>query len=257
MRLAMVVEYDGTEYFGWQIQPDRPTIQGSLEKALATILGEKVRLDAAGRTDAGVHARGQVAAFSTERSVHIASLHRGVNALCGQGIVVRELGAVTDGFDPRREARNRSYEYRIHNAPWPSPFSARYSWHVHRELDAAAMRRAAASLVGERDFSSFQAADCDADNPVRRVLESDVESVGAEIVYRVRATSFLRHMVRNIVGTLVEVGRGERAADTVPALLDLRDRTLAGSTAPPQGLCLVSVELGPVRRENASWRRFS
>jgi len=252
MRLAMVVEYDGTECFGWQVQPDRPTIQGSLEKALATILGEKVRLDGAGRTDAGVHARGQVAAFSTERSVEIPSLHHGVNALCGRGIVVRELGAVRDDLDPRREARSRSYEYRIHNARWPSPFSARYSWHEHRALDAAAMRRAAATLVGEHDFSSFQAADCDAENPVRRVLESDVDSVGAEIVYRVRATAFLRHMVRNIVGTLVQVGRGERAAESLPALLDRRDRALAGSTAPPHGLCLVSVDLGPLRRENDS-----
>src|SRR5262249_25643277 len=155
-RLAMVVEYDGTEYFGWQIQPDRPTIQGSLEAALATILREKVRLDAAGRTDAGVHARGQVAAFSTRRSVDISSLHHGLNALCGRGMVVGALGVVTDDFDPRREARSRSYEYRIYNAPWQSPFRARYSWHVHRTLDAAAMRRAAASLVGERDFSSFQ-----------------------------------------------------------------------------------------------------
>jgi tRNA pseudouridine38-40 synthase len=252
MRLAMVVEYDGTEYFGWQIQPDRPTIQGSLEKALATVLGETVRLDAAGRTDAGVHARGQIAAFSTQRSVNIPSLHHGINALCGRGIVVRELGAVRDDFDPRREARSRSYEYRIHNAPCPSPFTARYSWHVHRSLDAVAMRRAAASLIGERDFSSFQAADCDAENPVRRVLESDVDSVGVEIIYRVRATAFLRHMVRTIVGTLVEVGRGERAADTVSTLLDSRDRTLAGSTAPPQGLCLVSVELGPREREDAA-----
>jgi tRNA pseudouridine38-40 synthase len=253
MRLAMVVEYDGTEYFGWQIQPDRSTIQGSLETALATILGEKIRLDAAGRTDAGVHARGQVAAFSTLRSVDISSLHHGVNALCGRGIVVRELGAVTDDFDPRREAKSRSYEYRIHNAAWPSPFSARYSWHVHRTLDLAAMRRAAARLVGERDFSSFQAADCDATNPIRRVLESDIDSVGVEIVYRVRATAFLRHMVRNIVGTLVEIGRGERAAESLPALLDRRDRTLAGSTAPPHGLCLVSVELAPpLRREKAS-----
>jgi tRNA pseudouridine38-40 synthase len=247
----MVVEYDGTEYFGWQIQPDRPTIQGSLEKALATILGEKVRLDGAGRTDAGVHARGQVAAFSTERSVDVKSLHHGVNALCGRGIVVRELGAVADDFDPRREARSRSYEYRIHNAPWPSPFNSRYSWHVHRTLDHAAMRRAAAWLVGEHDFSSFQAADCDAENPVRRVLESEIESAGGEIVYRVRATAFLRHMVRNIVGTLVEVGRGERAAESLPDLLDRRDRTLAGSTAPPHGLCLVSVEIGPFRREKA------
>lgn len=243
MRLALVVEYDGTEYFGWQVQPDRPTIQGSLEKALTTILGEAVRLEAAGRTDRGVHARGQVAAFSTERSLGLAALHRGVNALCGRGIVVRELSSVAEDFDPRRQARSRIYEYRIRNAPWPSPFSARYSWHVHRPLDVTVMRRAAESLVGQHDFSSFQAADCDSDNPIRRVLESDVHCEGSEIVYRIRATAFLRHMVRNIVGTLVEVGRGDRAVESLPDLLERRDRTLAGGTAPPHGLCLVAVEL--------------
>jgi tRNA pseudouridine38-40 synthase len=241
MRLAMVVEYDGTDYFGWQIQPDRPTVQGALEKALSTILGEAVRLEAAGRTDAGVHARGQVAAFSTERSIEPSSLHRGVNALCGRGIVVRDLRRAADDFDPRRNARSRSYEYRIHNAPWPSPFSARYAWHVHTPLDVAAMCHAAKMLVGEHDFSSFQASDCDAENPIRRVLESDLGDDDGEIVYRVTATAFLRHMVRTIVGTLAEVGRHERSVEDFQALLVERDRTRAGPTAPPQGLCLMRV----------------
>jgi tRNA pseudouridine38-40 synthase len=241
MRLAIVVEYDGTDYFGWQIQPDRPTVQGALERALSTILGEAVRLEAAGRTDAGVHARGQVAAFSTERSIELYSLHRGVNALCGGGIVVRDLRRAADDFDPRRDARSRSYEYRIHNAPWSSPFSSRYAWHVHTPLDVAAMRHAAKMLVGEHDFSSFQASDCDAANPIRRVLESDLGDDDGEIVYRVTATAFLRHMVRTIVGTLVEVGRHERSVEDFQALLVERDRTRAGPTAPPRGLCLMRV----------------
>jgi tRNA pseudouridine38-40 synthase len=251
MRLAMVVEYDGTEYFGWQIQPDRPTIQGALEQALRRILGEEVRVEGAGRTDAGVHARGQVAAFSIVRRVDIGSLHRGINALCGRGIVVRELHAVADDFDPRRHATSRNYEYCIHNAPWASPFTARFRWHLARRLDVSAMRRAAADLLGEHDLSAFRSADCDAENPVRRVLASDVTAFGADIVYRIRATAFLRHMVRNIVGTLVEIGHGDRGAESLPALLGSRDRRIAGPTAPPQGLFLVSVEFASTFREGA------
>jgi len=242
MRVGMVVEYDGTDYFGWQVQPDRPTIQGSLEDALGRILGESVRLEAAGRTDSGVHARGQVAVFSTERTPELGPLQRSANALCGQGIVVREVHAVADDFDPRRDARSRTYEYRIHNARWPSPFTARFSWHCHRPLDRVAMKRAAAMLVGEHDFSSFQAADCDADNPVRQLFESDILTVGDEIVYRVRGSAFLRHMVRNIIGTLVEAGEGQRSLEGFRSLLVARDRTLAGATSPARGLCLVGVE---------------
>jgi tRNA pseudouridine38-40 synthase len=241
MRIGMVLEYDGTDYHGWQTQPELVTVQGSLQTALATILGERVRVEAAGRTDAGVHARGQVAAFSTVRPVDCARLQRGLNALCAPGIVARQIGAVAEDFDPRRDARSRRYEYRIHNSPWPSPFTRRHAWHVHRPLDVAAMAEAAAALLGEHDFSSFQAADCDAENPVRRVFHSACEKAGEEIVYRVEATAFLRHMVRNVVGTLVEVGTGERGRDDFRTLLATRDRTRAGATAPPHGLCLVRV----------------
>ncbi len=242
MRIGMVLDYDGTDYHGWQVQPDRPTVQGVLEEALATILGERVRLDAAGRTDAGVHARGQVAAFSTLRAVDCPRLQRGLNALCGPGIVAQRVGPVAADFDPRRDARSRRYEYRIRNAPWPSPFTRRHAWHLHYPLDVMAMQQAAAALVGQHDFSSFQAADCDAENPVRRVFESRCEITGPDVVYRIGATAFLRHMVRNVVGTLVEVGRGERTLDDFMRLLNARDRTLAGVTAPPHGLCLVNVE---------------
>jgi tRNA pseudouridine38-40 synthase len=242
VRIGMVLEYDGTDYHGWQIQPDRPTVQGVLEGALATILGEHVRLDAAGRTDAGVHARGQVAAFSTERPVDCTRLQRGLNALCGPGIVAQRVEPVGDDFDPRRDARSRFYEYRIRNTPWPSPFTRRHSWHVHRPLDCSAMEQAAVALVGEHDFSSFQAADCDAENPTRRVFESSWTTVGDDLVYRIAATAFLRHMVRNVVGTLVEVGSKERTVEDFLGLLATRDRTRAGPTAPPHGLCLVKIE---------------
>jgi len=241
MRIGMVLEYDGTGYFGWQVQPGRPTLQGSLEKALATIVGEPVRVEAAGRTDAGVHARGQVAAFTTERSVELRSLQRGLNALCGRDIVVRRLEPVADDFDPRRHARSRTYEYRICNSAWPSPFTQRYVWHVHRPLDVASMQRASAVLVGEHDFSSFQAADCDADNPVRRVDESRLDVLGDELTYRITATAFLRHMVRNIVGTLLLVGEGKIDSAGFAAVFAGRDRRRAGRTAPAHGLYLMSV----------------
>jgi tRNA pseudouridine38-40 synthase len=252
VRIGMVLEYEGTDYHGWQVQPDRPTVQGVLEGALATILGERVRLDAAGRTDAGVHARGQVAAFSTGLAVECAKLQRGLNALCGPGIVAQRVGLVGDDFDPRRDARSRLYEYRIRNAPWTSPFTRRHSWHVHRVLDRAVMQRAAASLVGEHDFSSFQAADCDAENPTRRVFESSWEAVGEDLVFRIEATAFLRHMVRNVVGTLVEVGSRERTVENFLDVLASRDRTCAGATAPPHGLCLVKVAYDTLFAASAS-----
>jgi tRNA pseudouridine38-40 synthase len=238
----MVIEYDGTDYNGWQVQPDRPSIQGALEQAIRTITGETVRVEGAGRTDAGVHARGQVAAFSLAKEPELPPLQRGLNALCGPGRVVREIARAPDGFDPRREARRRTYEYAIDNGPWPSPVRRRYAWHVHRPLDRTAMADAAAALVGEHDFSAFQAADCDADNPIRRVFTSVVEGESGDLVYRVTATAFLRHMVRTIVGTLVEVGHGDRSVEDFARLLGERDRRRAGATAPPQGLCLVRVE---------------
>jgi len=242
MRLAMVVEYDGTDYFGWQVQPDQPTIQESLERALRRILGHPVRVEAAGRTDAGVHALGQVAAFSTKRTPDPRTLQRGVNALASPGIVVRELFEVDGGFDPRRDARRRTYEYRIDDRPWPSPFRSRYTWHARGPLDVEAMALAAESLVGDHDFRSFQAAGCDAEHPLRTVFESALERRDGEIVYRIAATAFLRHMVRNIVGTLVEVGRHKRTAGDFLDLLASHDRRLAGATAPPRGLCLIRVE---------------
>jgi tRNA pseudouridine38-40 synthase len=242
MRFRMVVEYDGTDYSGWQIQPERQTIQGALQQALRTITGETVRVDGAGRTDAGVHAEGQVVAFSLERGFDLRVLQRGLNGICAPGIVVREILPTAETFDPRREATRRSYEYAIDNRPWPSPFRRRYAWHVHRPLDRSVIRDAAATLVGEHDFAAFQAADCDAENSVRRVFTSEVEGEAGDLVYRITATAFLRHMVRTIVGTLVEVGKGERSVGDFAELLTLRDRRLAGGTAPPHGLCLVRVE---------------
>ncbi|MGH7805593.1 MAG: tRNA pseudouridine(38-40) synthase TruA [Candidatus Binatia bacterium] len=242
MRFRATVEYDGTDFAGWQLQPDAVTIQGTLEKALGTILGHPVRVEAAGRTDAGVHARGQVVAFETVRPVDARKLLKSWNALAGPAIAIRDLAEMTAGFDPRRDAQRRTYEYRIQGAPFASPFTRRFAWHVHETLDLEAMGGAAATLVGEHDFSSFQAADCDAENPVREIYVSRVDRSGETIVYTVTATAFLRHMVRAIVGTLVEVGRGDRPVADLERILAARDRTKAGPTAPPHGLCLLAID---------------
>ncbi len=242
MRLRMLLEYDGTTYSGWQVQPDQPTIQEALERALRTVLGHDVKVEGAGRTDAGVHASGQVAAFTSEKVRDLHALERSLNALAGPGIAVLGVQEAPTDFDPRRDARRRRYEYRILNRPWSSPFRARYAWHVHDSLDLSEMNRAAGHLVGEHDLSSFQAADCDAGNAVRRIFESGFEREGEELVYGIEATAFLRHMVRNVVGTLVEVGRGLRDAAGFRDLLLARDRRLAGPTAPAHGLCLVRID---------------
>jgi len=241
MQYRLLLEYDGTDYHGWQRQPDARTLQEVLETALATALRHPARLHAAGRTDAGVHALGQVATFRTELAIEPRELRKTLNALTPPDVAVREVAPVPDGFDPRRSATSRVYEYRIWNQPWRSPFWHRYTWHVPRSLDLRAMRAAAALLVGEHDFSAFRAADCDSESRTRRVLHSGFSEAENMCTYRVQANAFLKHMVRTIVGTLVAVGSGELRSDDVGEILRARDRTRAGATAPPQGLALIAV----------------
>ena len=243
MQLRLTIEYDGTAYQGWQVQPDAPTVQAALERALATALRERVRVRGAGRTDAGVHACGQVAAVRVTRvPSDLRRLQKSLNALTPDDIAIREIALVDDGFDPRRDARSRVYEYRILNLPAPSPFWWRYAWHVPDALDATAMHHAAKRLEGEHDFEAFRGADnVPVRSTVRRVLESAVHGEAPFVVFRIEATAFLKHMVRNLVGTLVEVGRGARPVDALAELLAGRDRTRAGATAPAHGLLLVRV----------------
>jgi tRNA pseudouridine38-40 synthase len=243
MQLRLTVEYEGTAYQGWQVQPGGPTVQEILERALTTALREPVRVRGAGRTDAGVHACGQVAAVRVTRVPDdLSRLRRSLNALTPADVAVRDIAVVDDAFDPRRDARSRLYEYRILNAPAPSPFWRRWAWHVPDPLDLGAMDGAAAELVGEHDFAAFRGADAEpVHSTVRAVLESRLERTPPLLVYRIEATAFLKHMVRNVVGTLVEVGRGERAPAGMRELLAGRDRTRAGATAPPHGLTLVAV----------------
>lgn len=245
MQYRLLVEYDGTEFHGWQIQPQERTVQGELEAAAGRLFGQPVRAAAAGRTDAGVHASGQVVTLPALRSLPPDTVRRALNALTGDDLAIVAVDLVDDDFDPRRHARARRYVYRIWNRRPASPFWRRYAWHVAHPLDVTRMQAAAAQLVGEHDFSSFRAAGCDAKHPVRRMLHSAVVVRDALLLYEVEATAFLRHMVRNIVGTLVEIGSGQRSPD-LQALLALRDRTRAGETAPAHGLCLTAVRYDAV-----------
>ena len=244
MQLRLTVEYEGTHLLGWQLQAGGRTVQGELERALAVVLREPVRVRGAGRTDAGVHARAQVAAAHVTRpAADLGRLLRSVNALLPDDVAVRAVELVDDAFDPRRHARSRVYEYCILTTPAPSPFWRRWAWHLPRPLDRTAMETAARALVGEHDWAAFRGADAKETprSTVRRVLESSLRDEPPLLVYRIEATAFLKHMVRNIVGTLVEVGLGERGPGCMTELLAGRDRTRAGATAPARGLTLVEV----------------
>ena len=241
MNVRLTVEYDGTDYRGWQVQPGGPTIQGILEDALAVLLKHRVRIHGSGRTDAGVHALGQVANFTCPDGRDLARMQRSLNALTPHDITVKAVEAASPSFDARGDARKRVYEYRLWNHPCRSVFNDRYAWHVPRPLRVDAMREALAALVGEHDFSCFRAAGCGAATPVRRIYRNELFWWEDHWVYRVEATGYLRHMVRNIVGTLVQIGLGERPAGDLPELIESRDRTLAGPTAPARGLFLTEV----------------
>jgi tRNA pseudouridine38-40 synthase len=244
--VKLTLEYDGTRYVGWQVQPNGVAVQEVVERALATLHAPARRVTAAGRTDAGVHALGQVISFAEERPLPLAAYVKGMNALLPPDVAVREASLEPDGFDARRSASGKRYRYRLANAGSRSPVTRLYTWQVFRPLDLDAMRAAAAPLVGRHDFASFQASDCEARHAIREVrrLELLRPEPGA-IDVAIEATAFVKHMVRNIVGTLVEVGLGKRAAGSMPALLAAADRTRAGRTAPPQGLFLEKVFYDP------------
>jgi tRNA pseudouridine38-40 synthase len=243
MQLRLVVQYDGTAFQGWQLQPHGPTIQGELERALGVALREPVRVRGAGRTDAGVHAAGQVAAVRVARlPADLGRLRISLNALLPETIVVTDVESVAGAFDPRRDARRRRYAYRIWRAPAPSPFWRRYSWHLRGPLDLGAMEAAATAVIGEHDFGAFRASDAEpVRSTVRRVYASRFEVSDPLLVYRIEANAFLKHMVRTLIGTFVEIGRGQRPAASMADLLAVGDRRQAGATAPAHGLVLERV----------------
>jgi tRNA pseudouridine38-40 synthase len=240
--VKLVLEYDGTRYVGWQVQPNGPSIQAEVERALAQLHKAPRRVTAAGRTDAGVHARGQVASFPEATPLPLPAYVKGMNALLPEDVAVRSASLEPDGFDARRSARGKRYRYAIENLDTRAPLSRLVAWQLFGPLDVGAMRAATEHLVGRHDFAAFQAADCAAHHAVREVRRLDVlGEPGGRIDVIVEATAFVKHMVRNMVGTLVDVGRGKRAAASLAALVASRDRTAAGPTAPPQGLCLEEV----------------
>lgn len=244
--IKLTIEYDGTDYVGWQHQPNGPSIQDALEKALTRLLKEPVRITGSGRTDAGVHAEGQVASFTTAKTLPLKAFVAGTNSLLPDDIAVREAEEREPGFDARRSARGKLYRYRILNRPTRSPLWRRTAWQIFRPLDVESMQRAATDLLGRHDFSAFRASDCGARTTVREIRHVGIERQGELITLDFEATAFLKHMVRNLVGTLVEVGLGKRSPDSLAALLEGRDRTRAGVTAPAHGLCLVEVYYPPV-----------
>ncbi len=248
-----MLEYDGGRYCGWQVQPDVPSIQAEVEWALSTILREPVSLSVAGRTDTGVHARGQVAGFKTSAEFVPDCLLWQVNGVLPDDIVVREVKSVSDDFDARRSAKHRTYSYLILNRPFGSAFWRQHSWFVSKPLNIIEAEKAAKHLVGAHDFSAFTVAK---EGPmIRRVAElkiyrepgsnlvlSDETQTEGLISVRITANAYLHHMVRLIVGTLVDVATGKLTPDQVSQILDSRDVGQAGPRAPARGLCLESVD---------------
>lgn len=246
----LTVAYDGTAYAGWQVQRGARTVQEELERAVARICGRRTRVVASGRTDAGVHALGQVVSFRAETRLTEEQFRSALNANTPPDILVREVSEASPTFHALRDATSKRYRYVIQDSVTPDIFSRPYAWHCRGRLDEAAMRDAARVLVGRHDFASFEAAGSPRASSVRNVSELLVRRQGSgalgpfdphRLVIEVEADGFLYNMVRNIVGTLVEIGRGAQPVDWIRSVLDARDRKLAGPTAPAHGLFLVYV----------------
>ncbi len=242
MRIALGLEYDGSRFLGWQTQPSGGTVQDALEAALATIAGEPVGVTCAGRTDRGVHAREQVVHFDTTSERPLAAWVRGVNAVLPGSVAVLWARPVPASFHARYCARSRTYRYVLLNRPVRPALAAAYVGWFHLPLDVAAMREAAALLLGEHDFSAFRSSECQAKSPRRSVHRLDVERRGERIDFVLTANAFLHHMVRNLVGTLVYVGKGKHPAAWVGEVLESRDRARAAPTFAAEGLYLEAID---------------
>ena len=246
--LKLVVAYDGTEYSGWQVQPNACTIQGTLASAIGRITGEKVLPQGSGRTDAGVHALAQVATFVTASPIPAENLATALNDILPTSIRVLQAGEVPQKFHVRKSARAKTYRYRMYRGAICSPFLARYVWHYPYPMDESSMQQASQLVVGEHDFTSFAAVDPEREaqgepvSNVRTIFESNWQRCQDEFVYTVSGNGFLHHMVRNLVGTFLLVGKGTLQPADIGRILEAKERSAAGATAPASGLYLVSVE---------------
>jgi tRNA pseudouridine38-40 synthase len=271
--LKLILSYDGSDFAGWQVQPDAVTVQGTLASAIGRITGENVLPQGSGRTDAGVHALAQVMTFVTESSVPAANFVKALNDILPASVRVLEVEEAADDFHARKSARGKTYRYRIYRAAICPPFLARYVWHYPYPLDEQAMARAAGLVEGEHDFTSFAAVDPERNvgagakpessagvppasvsnenvlprgaakaSNVRRIFSSSWERQGDEFVYTVKGSGFLHHMVRNLVGTFILVGKATLKAEDITRILEARSRSAAGATAPASGLYLMNVE---------------
>jgi tRNA pseudouridine38-40 synthase len=238
----MTLAYDGTDYLGWQLQPQGPTIQSRLQEALANMAGEPITVVGAGRTDAGVHAQGQVAHFELPTPVPPSGLLKGLNSMLPEDIRILDVEPAPADFHARYSARSKTYRYFLDVAPVASPFRCRYTLHHPYPLDWEAMSKAAERFLGRHDFESFRDSSCEAKTSRRECTVSRFLKEGNERVYEVAADGFLHHMVRNIVGTLLEVGRGKVDPGEIDRLLEAKDRKQAGPTAPARGLHLIRVD---------------
>lgn len=241
--IRILIEYDGTNYHGWQVQPNAVSIQETIQDRLRTITQEDVRVIASGRTDAGVHAVGQVAHFHTDSRLHLNDIQRGLNGLLPADIAVKRICEVDKDFHARYSAKNKKYRYVIFNDRFPSPLCRNFSWHIPFKLDVDEMKKALQCLIGRHDFSSFKASGCNSRTSIREVLSVSLgKNPRGFVIFEIEANAFLKQMVRNIVGTMVDVGQGKSRASLFEEIFQSGDRKRAGRTAPPQGLFLVKVE---------------
>jgi tRNA pseudouridine38-40 synthase len=243
--LKITLAYDGTEYCGWQVQPNGMSIQQILQSAWHKITAERTNIVASGRTDAGVHAIGQVCSVRTESTLDNQTILRALNANIPYDIVVRRIDDAPEGFHAIRDAIGKRYRYSIQFGDLPDPFARKYCWYIPQQLDVDAMRQASQYMIGKHDFASFQAAGSDRATTVRNIFDLQLINQGRALTpqldVEIEADGFLYNMVRNIVGTLVEIGKGKHPPQWITDVLNSCDRTVAGPTAPPQGLFLLKV----------------
>jgi tRNA pseudouridine38-40 synthase len=253
--IKLIVEYDGAGFHGWQKQPELRTVQGELEKAIATVLRSPISpLHAAGRTDAGVHARGQVVTFKVDADVDLFRLSQGVSHLLKGEISVISAEVVPDDFHPGWNSTRKLYAYRILVRPTPAVLDARRVWHISQQMDLGVLKRCAQVVVGTHDFSSFRDSTCTATSTVKTIFSSDFSLEGDILVYRVIGDGFLKQMVRNLVGTMTDIARGRIRDRTMEEILAAKDRRLAGVTAPAHGLCMEWVSYDPIHHGSGAPR---